>query len=119
MHVLYIQVSNLGTTTIANITVTDAALAGDVVCPAVTLAPDESMTCQASRPSAVTTKDLYTGSVANTASVVRKKPRLKRVLDLIFTRRFLSSRYCTKTGTPATSRAFRWPALTQDLCMDG
>lgn len=66
------QVSNLGTTTLANIVVTDAALAGDIVCPEATLAPGESMTCSASEPSAVTTKDLYMGSVVNTASVVRR-----------------------------------------------
>lgn len=64
------QVSNLGTTTLVDIAVTDAALAGETVCPKATLAPGESMICSASEPSAVTTKDLYMGSVVNTASVV-------------------------------------------------
>lgn len=97
-----LQVSNLGTTTIVNITVTDAALAGEIVCPAATLAPDESMTCQASEPSTVTTKDLYTGSVANTASVVREQPQLKLDLNATITRRFLKFsiryHYCFTTN---------------------
>ncbi|CAN0538913.1 unnamed protein product, partial [Scytosiphon promiscuus] len=64
-------VTNLGTTTLANISVVDASLAGEVLCPSGTLVPGGSMACNSSEPAEVTTKDLTMGSIVNIATVVR------------------------------------------------
>ncbi|CAM9245227.1 unnamed protein product [Ectocarpus sp. 13 AM-2016] len=69
------SVSNRGTTTLVNVSVTDAALAGEILCPTDTLPPGGSMTCNSSEASPVTTKDLHMGSIVNTASVAGRGPR--------------------------------------------
>ncbi|CAM9948915.1 unnamed protein product, partial [Laminaria digitata] len=68
-------VTNLGTTTLTSISVIDARLAGQVICPSDTLVPGGSMTCFSSEPSEVTTRDLTMGSIVNIATVVGKGPR--------------------------------------------
>lgn len=63
--------TNVGTVTMKDIKILDYDLAGSVVCPVGTLAPGASMTCNASEPYLVTTKDLSMGGVVNTATAVR------------------------------------------------
>ncbi|CAM9195191.1 unnamed protein product [Hapterophycus canaliculatus] len=66
-----VQVSNVGTTSLMNISIVDASLAGVVFCPSDTLSPGQVMSCVSSEPSPVTTKDYTSGNIVNIASVVR------------------------------------------------
>ena len=62
-------VTNIGNINVDNITITDPLLAG-VICPATTLVPAESMTCEGSTTHTVVEADVVAGEVVNTATVV-------------------------------------------------
>jgi hypothetical protein len=65
-------VTNLGTTTLHDVTVSDPST-GPATCPSTTLAPGQSMTCTVPDHT-VTAADANVGHVTNTATATGKNP---------------------------------------------
>ncbi len=66
-------VTNTGTVTLTTVAVADGKV-GSISCPATTLAPDASTTCQTTTPYRITQADVDAGSVANTATASGRSP---------------------------------------------
>jgi uncharacterized repeat protein (TIGR01451 family) len=67
-----LTVTNLGTTTLHDVTVSDPST-GPATCPSTTLAPGQSMTCTV-RDHTITAADVNAGRVTNTATATGKNP---------------------------------------------